>query len=421
MENAPSQAVSKIRERDLFWIVLIFSTAALLWMLWTMAWDPRWLGHLRIDPLVFHTRAVSFLEHASWEKTGTNEYQPGALWYFVAAASGLEDPRHFDAFLQALFVANSLLLCLHILLAAVFGGKHSPWILLILAAASGPILLYRFELLVSLLVLVGWLFWRSGHFNACGFFMGLAMATKIYPVLIAPLLLGNSWLAGKSRKAASTLIAWGAGLFGMVLSLAVFGAQSRELMSAIRFHFDKPIGIDGFLGSLIPVLQNLLGIPLRMAPRNGIHGFDSDLGVLPTAALGWLWLPIAMAVILLIFRSQNKTLFPNAGGLFVLFGVYVGLGKLMAPQYTWWAISLLPFVPEGWLSKKEWCAVMLLLVSSLLIGQFVYPLNYSEFIESFSKSPLENRLFWINALKNLLWLAAVGLVARRLIVSSFKP
>jgi hypothetical protein len=122
----------------------------------------------------------------------------------------------------------------------------------------------------------------------------------------------------------------------------------------------------------------------------------------------------------LIFRSQNKALFPNAGGLFVLFGVYVGLGKLMAPQYTWWAISLLPFMPEGWLSKKEWGAVLALLVSSLLIGQFVYPLNYSEFIESFSSNPLENRLFWINAVKNLLWLAAVGLVARRLIGLSVK-
>ncbi len=92
----------------------------------------------------------------------------------------------------------------------------------------------------------------------------------------------------------------------------------------------------------------------------------------------------------------------------------------MAPQYTWWAISLLPFMPEGWLSKKEWGAVLALLVSSLLIGQFVYPLNYSEFIESFSSNPLENRLFWINAVKNLLWLAAVGLVARRLIGLSVK-
>ena len=410
MESEPHKNAGKIRERDFFWIALIFSTAALVWMLWTRASDPRWFGHLQIDPVVFQTRAVSFLDNSSWEKIGMNEYQPGALWFFVTTACGLDDPKNFNAFLRALFVANTILLCLHILLAAVFGGKHTPWIMLILAAATGPILFFRFELLVSFFVLSGWLLWRRGHFNSCGVFMGLAMATKIYPILIAPLLIADAWLSGKNRKAVSTIMAWGAGLFGMILSLAVFGAHSQELMSAIRFHLDKPIGIDGFLGSLVPVLQSFLGIPLRMAPRNGIHGFESDLGAIATTLLTWMWIPICLVVMIWILRARDKNFFPNAGGLFVLFGFYVGFGKLMAPQYTWWAVSLLPFAPAAWLSKKVWSTVILLLVASLLIGQIVYPLNYSEFIESFGKKPLENRLFWINGVKNLLWLAAVALV-----------
>jgi hypothetical protein len=86
----------------------------------------------------------------------------------------------------------------------------------------------------------------------------------------------------------------------------------------------------------------------------------------------------------------------------------------MAPQYTWWALSLLPFAPAGWLSKKIWAVVLLLLLSSLLIGQIVYPLNYSDFIKCFSKNPLENSLFWINSVKNLMWLVAVGITASSL-------
>ena len=407
--STPKESIAK--ERDIFWIALIFSTAALVLLLWTRASDPRWLGHLQIDPVVFQTRAVSFLEHSSWARAGTNEYQPGALWFFVATACGLDDPRKFNDFRVALLTANALLLCLHILLAAIFGEKHTPWLLIIFAAASGPILLYRFELLVSLLVLTGWLFWRRGHLNSCGFFMGLAMATKVYPVLLAPLLVASAWVSGKIPKAISALLAWGLGLFGMTCSLLIFGAQSQELMSAIRFHMNKPFGIDGFMGSLVPVLQNAFEIPLRMAPRNGIHGFDSDLGFFATTAITWFWLPIALLVMALIIKKQRLEIHPNAGDLFVLFGFFVGFGKLMAPQYTWWALSLLPFAPAGWLSKKKWIAVVALLVSNLLIGQIVYPLNYSEFIKSFSANPLENPLFWINATKNLLWLAAVVIAA----------
>ena len=88
--------------------------------------------------------------------------------------------------------------------------------------------------------------------------------------------------------------------------MPVFGAKSGDLASAIQFHMNKPFGIDGSLGSLIPILQHLLDIPLRMAPRNGIHGFDSDLGNLTTLALTWMWFPIALAVMLfdsVAFRS----------------------------------------------------------------------------------------------------------------------
>jgi len=61
-----------------------------------------------------------------------------------------------------------------------------------------------------------------------------------------------------------------------------------------------------------------------------------------------------------------------------------------------------------------------LLISSLLIGQIVYPLNYSEFIKSFSADPLENPLFWINSAKNLMWLVAVGIAASGLFRGSPK-
>jgi hypothetical protein len=394
--------------RDAFWTLLIFSTAVVVWQLWATAHDPRWLGHLRIDPIVYHARALAFLDDHSWVGTGMNEYQPGALWFFVLVAAALADPGPFDAFLRALFVANCLILCLHVWLAAVFGGKRSPWILLLLAAATGPILLFRFELLVSLLVLSGWLLWRARHLNSCAFLLGAAMATKIYPVLLAPLLAYDAWRTGGWKKTASVGLAGTLGLASVALSLSVFGAQGGDLASAVKFHFDKPYGIDGFPGSLIPLVQDWLEIPLRMAPRNGIHGFESDLGVASDTLLNWIWLPIAIVVLILLARNRNRPGFPEAGALFALFGIYVGLGKLMAPQYTWWALPFLPFASAGWFGRKTLWTILILLVACQITGQVVYPLNYSEFITSFSSNPTTNRLFWINAVKNLVWLSAIS-------------
>ena len=394
--------------RDAFWTLLIFSTVAVVWHLWVTANDPRWLGHLWIDPVVYHARALAFLDDYSWAGTGINEYQPGALWFFVLVASTLADPGPFDGFLRALFVANCLLLGLHVLLAAVFGGKNSPWILLALTAATGPILLFRFELLVSLLVLSGWLLWRGRHLNSAGFLLGVAMATKIYPVLLVPLLVYDAWRSGGWKKTASICVACGVGLGAVAVSIPALGAHGGDLTSAVRFHLDKPYGIDGFPGSLIPLLQQLLDIPLRMAPRNGIHGFESDLGRMFNLFINWTWLPIVILILVLLARSWNQRGFPEAGVLFVMFGIYVGFGKLMAPQYTWWALSLLPFAAVERFGKKTLWAIVFLLLACQGLGQIVYPLNYSEFIESFSDTPTAGRLFWINAAKNLLWLGAVG-------------
>jgi hypothetical protein len=392
--------------RDAFWTLLIFFTTVVVWHLWSTAHDPRWLGHLRIDPIVYHARAMAFFENQSWAGTGVNEYQPGALWFFVLVAA-MADSKSFDAFLRMLFFVNCLILCLHIWMAAVTGEKRSPWIMLLLAAATGPILLFRFELLVSLLVLSGWMLWQKRHLNSCAFLLGVAMATKIYPVLLAPLLAYDAWRTGGLKKTLIVVFAGFLGLAAVAISLPIYGAQGGDLAAAVKFHLDKPYGIDGLPGSLIPLVQDWLGIPLRLAPRNGIHGFESDLGIVANALLNWTWIPIALSILFIVARNSNRSGFPEAGALFALFGMYVGLGKLMVPQYTWWALSFLPFAKVECIANKNMFILLALLVTSLTCGHAVYPLNYSDFINIFSGNPTTSNLFWVNFVKNLIWLAGM--------------
>ncbi len=396
-------------------VALAFATVGVCWLLWFQASHEFWYPHIAVDPVVYWSRATSFhAQGGSWSALGMNEYQPGALWFFAALMAVAGGKCSFEQFFPVLLMSNTLLLAAHVALARVFVSIRAAWLILLFAVLVGPILFCRFELLVSLLVLLGWLFWRSGWFSSAGALLGAATATKVYPVLLVPLLLMAAWREGRWSLAASGLFGWVVGGFFVAGAFGLSGGEAEDIWSALQFHFDKPFGVEGMLGSGIPLLQGLLGIPLRLAPRNGIHGFESDLGSLPTFLLEWCWLPVFAAVVWAVLRLPRDERCAAPGALFVLFGWYVLLGKLTAPQYAWWALPFLALAPAAWMTRGEWRWVIALLVASLVLAQIVYPLNYSEFLECFRGDYLGNRIFRLNLLKNLLWLLALLVASRAL-------
>lgn len=388
---------------------LILATIFACWLLWTQANHPLWQPHIVVDPVVYWQRALSFHESGgTWAPMGMNEYQPGALWFFAGVMAASGGAGEFDVFFGALMAANLLLLAAHVALARIFASARAAWLMLLFALLVGPILLCRFELLVSLLVLIAWVFWQRGIFAPSAVILGMATATKVYPVLLLPLLTVAAWREGKWSRAGAVAFAWLAAGVLVAGSLAIFGSGWSDIAAAIHFHFDKPFGVEGLLGSGIPVLQSVLGIPLRMAPRNGIHGFESDLGALPTFLLEWCWLGAFAAVAwLIVSRCPCTERCAAPGAIFVLFGWYVLLGKLTAPQYAWWALPFLALAPVSFLSRAEWKFLLGLLTVALVAAQLVYPLNYSELLGCFSGNYMGNRIFLLNAAKNVFWFAAM--------------
>jgi hypothetical protein len=403
--------------------ILIFATIFVSWLLWTQANHPLWQPHIVVDPVVYWQRALSFHESGgTWAPMGMNEYQPGALWFFAGVMAASGGAGEFDGFLRALMVANLLLLAAHVALARIFVSVRAAWLMLLFALLVGPILLCRFELVVSLLVLLAWIFWRRGLFMPACFLLGTATATKVYPVLFVPLLLVAAWREGRVKQSCAAVFAWLCGGFFIAGALGLFGCDWDDIAAAMRFHFDKPFGVEGLLGSGIPLLQGLLGIPLRMAPRNGIHGFESDLGSAATFVLEWCWLLAFLAVVwAIIARCPRSERCAAPGALFVLFGWYVLLGKLTAPQYAWWALPFLALAPAAWMTRGEWRTLLVTLIAALVAAQFVYPLNYSEFLECFNGSYLSNRIYWLNVLKNILWLCVLVITTRALLRCTADP
>jgi hypothetical protein len=77
-------------------------------------------------------------------------------------------------------------------------------------------------------------------------------------------------------------------------------------------------------------------------------------------------------------------------------------------------VPFLALTEPAWLGPRRRVAVILLVAGSLVLGQIVYPLNYSEYLAGFNGEYSRNRMFWLNLAKNLLWLAAMGIATTAL-------
>ena len=392
------------RQSNVFLVLLTLCSMALL--IW-QAKNPVWQMHLRADTVIYHHRITTFLPNHSWSTLKENEYQPGALWWMLVPAYFASDNTSYNSYLTAFWAINLLLLGTHIFLAERFGSPAAPWVMLAVATAIGPILLYRFELIVSLMVLIAWLLWREKRWGLASFLLGVATATKMYPLILLPLLTAQAWRTDGIRGALRSLTGFLLGLVAPVISLLLAGSTLGAIDSALNFHRDKPIGLDGALGSLIPILQRLMGISLRMAPRNSIHGFDTDISLLKPL-IDWLWLPLYLGTLSLLLRKVPKEKYADAGALFTLMLAFLIFQKNNNPQYAWWAASLLPMISSTWLSKKTNTFLVLLVSVSLLLAQLVYPIHYQDLLDAFyGGHPTASLAFLVNLVKNLLGIAAL--------------
>lgn len=376
--------------------------------LWWQCHSPWWRNHLQVDAVVFESRANAYFLNG-WSSTSGNEYQPGALWFF-ALAKWMSGPLgKFEDFLTALFWLNWALLMIPLAFCYTRSNNRSFWTMLCLVLSAGPILFYRFESLVALLVLTSWGLWRQRDYLSSAALLGVAAATKIYPVILLPLLIRSSYYEEKSSAGLAKTS--GSFILGALLVAGTWGLSGgswRLGWEAAQYHLEKPFGIDGLLGGLVPIAQKMIGAGLLMDPRNGIHGFTPSLGEVVLFILTWLWLPVLIACACLIWRPSRRDPSPSALFMFLYIGAFVVMGKSSNPQYLWWAVSFLPFLASGELPKKSAPRFFSAIFATLILSQIVYPLNYSSLLGSFPETWHENWVFWLNLAKNALFALVVG-------------
>jgi hypothetical protein len=204
-----------------------------------------------------------------------------------------------------------------------------------------------------------------------------------------------------------------------VLSFLGTGGSLQGMKEALMFHQEKPIGLDGLMGSILPLMQSAAHLPIRMTPANSIHGFATDLP-LPVSLLNWIWfMPYAG---LLIFLLRNRRLErAGTGGPFLLLMAFLIFQKNNNPQYAWWAFSLIPLIPHDWIGIRPKLILSAMACLALILSQIVFPLNYQEFLDMFySGHPAGSPIFILNFLKNLLWLGILAFCLARIVTQEKK-
>jgi hypothetical protein len=355
-------------------LVLVIFTLVLLW--W-QAQQPTWNNHMQVDIWVMWERLSYWYSHGhSFAGLRGNEILPATLMYlFVPVALSPTGSVNYGNYLPMMMLINLLVIGGHWFLV------KNKSIFLTTLLFLGPILIFRFDALVTLFMLLSFYAFNKKRYSQSGFWLGIATGMKVFPVIFLPYLVMILFTEHKLKEIARLLIFFAEALIIPVFIFFLLGGNYEQIVIALSFHGQKLISIESLPGSLITGWSLLSkGFPPVMIPGNGIWAVAG-----PAAFLNRFWiLPVAICY-LVIWRKRgliNKFHYIVPYALMLIFSVF---SKNLNPQYLWWFMVLLPFVNP---SPLAWIVTLVV----ALLNQMVFPLYYTIFTENFFK---HNQSYWI--------------------------
>lgn len=345
------------------------------------------------------------------------EYPPGFFLWTLPLALLARDPEGFAALFcgaMAALLTGALLLCRR--LASKMGADEALLQALPAFAAGALALLgvvstHRLDATVSLLVCAA--AWAAVERRAAlsGAALGLAVATKLVPALIAPLLLVYLVLDARSRGQDGRAGAWrfslALGLTALALCAPFWALAGGRTADLLRYHALRPPQVESTAAALV-------GVARAFAPSiaTASHTFGSTNLEGPAAAtlsrlstgLGALAVLAALAISIARLRragSPQERTCALVDGLAGLLLAFIAFSKVLSPQYLAW---LLPLALLAALRRRG--AVLALLLAAFGLTQIIYP---------FSLGALERLEVWAYALvlaRNLLLVALAAVLLR---------
>lgn len=271
--------------------------------------------HLLFDVTVYFSRAGFLFQNKNL--TGVeNEYLPLATGFFALFSPVFFFSNKVEVYELVFKMGNSLLL----LLLAWLVYRYKSWKGLVLfdffVLVAGPIILYRFELLVIILMILSVLVFQKKRFTASAILLSLGMLTKLYPLLLLPYFCVLAWRQKNLREAGHYLLVFTlTTAVGILLYFVLTHTGIKELIGSLDYHKDKPLGLDGPLGGTIQLINYLkLGHTAPLVARHFTWGVDDNFLIVPMTVLTYLWIIPVGAFYIWLWFSKTK----QANFLFVI-------------------------------------------------------------------------------------------------------
>ncbi|HEY2542495.1 MAG TPA: glycosyltransferase 87 family protein [Gaiellaceae bacterium] len=295
------------------------------------------------------------------------EYPPGALLPMLAPelnASRGDFGEYGHTFEKWMAGAGVLMLLLVALVA-------SPLRVLLVAVSPlllGNLMLSRFDLWVAALTVGALAALLRERRTTSAVVLGAAIATKLFPAVIAPLGIVWIWHRHGRRAALTWLLQIAATCAVVFLPFAVLSPGGIE--HSFTSQLDRPLQIESLGGTMLIAVHNAFGTRLHVFTTmsqnlsgTGAHAAAVVSSVLQVAALVLVWVAYARG------PQTRERLVRYAAAAVIAF---VAFGKVLSPQYMVWLIPLVPFVRSR--------VAQLLLVAALVLTQIEFPARYWKFV-----------------------------------------
>lgn len=328
------------------------------------------------------------------------EYPPGALPVFVLPSLGSEG--RYDALFDLLMLlcGAAAIALVAVTLAAV---RASPGALVAgvgLAAFAplllGPVLLTRYDLWPAALLAGALAALAAGRPRLGLGVLGLAVAAKLYPLVVLPLALLH---VARARGRREALV--GLGIFAAVLALVVgpFAVLGWDgLVDSVTRQAGRPLQLES-LGAAALLAAHRLGLYEAVVETS--HGSQNLVGSLPDAlaTAGTVTQALAVGLVWVLFARSRRDPAALVVASAAAVTAFVAFGRVLSPQFMIWLLPLVPLVVV-----RNAVLAPVLFAAALVATQAWFPARYWDVVA------LE-RTVWLVVVRDLLLVALFAALA----------
>jgi uncharacterized membrane protein len=362
------------------------------------------------DLFVYSENAKAFLDGSLPFRDVMFEYPPlAAPLMALPGLVGTGDETYRLAFgVLALALAAAVVLLTGALAERTGGDRRTAMIAAaLMPLLTGAMIRTHFDLAPIALTLGALLLICMGRHRLGFVVLGAGVATKGFPLVVAPVAL--AWLLARGERRAAL-----AGAVALVLSAGAIAGAAVALspsgaLDAVTYHLDRPVQLESSPASLLLALDGVGVGEARSVHSHRSDGLEHPLDGAVTALFAAMLLGAVTMCALAAARPRGQPPSERSLVLASLAAVtaFAALGKVLSPQFLVWVGPTVALA----LAWRMW-ALAAGCAAAMVLTLIEFPAHYFDVVDR------EPAWLWVVGLRNLALVAAVvlgvgALTARR--------